>query len=155
MTVICVYFDIRLVYQGNLYLFSMEFALTFQRNLHFVSSLKFARVFGEIRASCFPDEICVSFFDEFLTCFSMKFSFVGFKKFRGFGDYTQKFARYGDEPKCENGENRVVYTALGSIWSLDPLGPRNFDISVVEIFICGLQRFQQLQIYQQICEKRE
>ena len=55
-------------------------------------------------------------------------NFVGFMKFRFLGDYTQKYARYGDEPKCENGENRVVYAALGSIWSLDPLGPRNVDI---------------------------
>ena len=63
-------------------------------------------------------EICVSFFVEFFTCFSMKFSFVGFMKFRFFAITLKKYVRYEDEPKCENGENRVVYTVLGSIWSL-------------------------------------
>ena len=37
--------------------------------------------FDEIRASFCRVETCVSFFDEFCTCF-LKFSFVGFKKFR-------------------------------------------------------------------------
>ena len=80
----------------------------------------------------FFDEITASFF------FVLKFAFLvffdeificGFQEISVFGDYTQKYARSEDEPtcKCENGENRVVYTALGSIWNLDPLGPRNFD----------------------------
>ena len=70
------------VFQGNLHLFSMEFALTFQRNLHLFRRWNLHVFFGEIRASFCCDEICVSFFDEFFTCFLMKFSFVGFKKFR-------------------------------------------------------------------------
>ena len=65
-----------------LHLFSMKFALTFQRTLHLFHCWNLHVFFDEIRASFCRDEICVSFFVEFFTCFLMKFSFVGFKKFR-------------------------------------------------------------------------
>ena len=135
---ICVYFvffkelyaylpkKVAFVFQGK-HLFSKEFALTFKElytcfvvEICTCFSMKIEPVFSWRNFRFFFWWIFHLFFHEIFIC--------GFQEISVFGDYTPKYARYEDEPKCENGENRVVYTPLGSIWSLDPLGPRNFDI---------------------------
>ena len=37
-----------------------------------------------------------------------------------FGDYIQKYARYGSEPKSENGGNTSVYATMGDGVPLPP-----------------------------------
>ena len=48
-----------------------------------------------------------------------------------FGGYIQKYARYGSEPKSENGENTSVYATM---WDGVPL-PHPFNESRLEYWI--------------------
>ena len=42
----------------------------------------------------------------------MKMTLIWVDEIMVFGDYIQKYARYGSEPKSENGENTSVYATM-------------------------------------------
>ena len=48
----------------------------------------------------------------------MEIFICGFHEILVFCVHIPKYERYGNEPKCENGENNVLYTVVDSIWGL-------------------------------------